>query len=101
MKIMDLEKIVEVASRVFDEQTYEDLQEIQKQFGKTFSQAKIIANIAVGMLARIAELDDGAASRSVFDPMEKAINSGVALMAEKPDVESEPVTESSDFTDIA
>ncbi len=82
MKNMTLQKIVDLAAKVFDEQNLEDLQSMQKHFDKSFNQAKAIATIAVGMVARIAGLDEGTSSRSVFDPIGKCVSRGVTLLEE-------------------
>ena len=54
----DLEYYVNVAKAMFDQQTGEELAEIKAHFGQAFNEAKIVATIAVKMLARIAELNE-------------------------------------------
>jgi hypothetical protein len=61
----DLEYYVNVARAVFAQQTGEELQQIKNHFGKAYDEAKIVALIAVKMVARIAGLKQDPSTRSL------------------------------------
>lgn len=54
--MLNLGHIVSVAKQVFDEQTGEELAQIKEHFGAAFDEAKLVAEIAVKMFARITGL---------------------------------------------
>lgn len=51
--LYDLEFYVNVAQEIFDTQTGEELQDIKEHFGVAFKESKIVAMIAVKLVARI------------------------------------------------
>lgn len=62
----DLAYYVNVARRVFDEQTGEELAELKDHFGGAYDEAKSVALLAVKMFARIAGIENADTSRG-FD----------------------------------
>lgn len=66
MTVYDVEYYVNVAKAIFDQQTGAELAEIKAHFGTAYHETKIVALIAVNMLARIAGLkEDTDLSRGV------------------------------------
>ena len=71
--LYDLEYFVNVAKAVFDQQTGEELAEIKKHFGAAYNEAKIVALVAVKLLARIAGLKEESQTRTIT-PMDRLVN---------------------------
>lgn len=66
----DLEYFVNVAKAVFDQQTGEELERMKDHFGKAYDEAKIVAIIAVKMVARIAGLREEPADTRSISPVD-------------------------------
>ena len=71
--LYDLEYYVNVAKAVFDQQTGDELAEIKKHFGAAYNEAKIVALVAVKLLARIAGLKEESQTRTIT-PMDRLVN---------------------------
>ena len=71
--VYDLEYFVNVAKAIFDKQTGDELAEIKKHFGAAYNEAKIVALVAVKLLARIAGLKEESQTRTIT-PMDRLVN---------------------------
>lgn len=71
--VYDLEYYVNVAKAIFDQQTGDELAEIKKHFGAAYNEAKIVALVAVKLLARIAGLKEESQTRTIT-PMDRLVN---------------------------
>ena len=71
--VYDLEYYVIVAKAIFDQQTGDELAEIKKHFGAAYNEAKIVALVAVKLLARIAGLKEESQTRTIT-PMDRLVN---------------------------
>ena len=73
MTVYDVEYYVNVAKAIFDKQTGDELAEIKKHFGGAYNEAKIVAMVAVKLLARIAGLKEESQTRTIT-PMDRLVN---------------------------
>lgn len=80
MKI-NLHLVANIARKMFDEQSLEDLKAIKAHFGESYSEAKVVALIAVKMIARIAALEDAQprALNGATDALDRLAAAGLAL----------------------
>ena len=72
--VYDLEYYVNVAKAIFDQQTGDELAEIKKHFGAAYNEAKIVALVAVKLLARIAGLKEEESQSRTITPMDRLVN---------------------------
>ena len=70
----DLEYYVNIAKAVFDQQTGEELADIKAHFGKAYDETKIVAMVAVKMLARIAGLKEELTTTRGLNMIETLVN---------------------------
>jgi hypothetical protein len=75
----DLEYFVNIAKEVFSEQTVEEVQQLQEHFDKAYDEAKVVAMIAVTMVARIAHLsqDSHLNTTRALDPLDLLVAKGI------------------------
>ena len=76
----DLAYYVNVAKAVFDQQTGEELAEINAHFGSAYNEAKIVAMVAVKMLARIAGLQEEPATARGLERIETLVERAMASL---------------------
>lgn len=76
----DLEYYVNVAKAIFDQQTGEELDEIKTHFGAAYNEAKIVAMVAVKMLARIAGLREEPDTSRGFNLVDRLVDQAMASM---------------------
>ena len=74
MTVYDVEYYVNVAKAIFDKQTGDELAEIKKHFGTAYNEAKIVALVAVKLLARIAGLKEEESQTRTITPMDRLVN---------------------------
>ena len=56
-RTLNLTKIASIADKLFSAQTAEELAEMKTHFGTAYTEGKAIAQIAVEMAVRIADID--------------------------------------------
>lgn len=78
--IYDLEYCVNVAKAVFDQQTGEELADLKAHFGKAYDEAKLVAMIAVKMLARIAGLREEPGTSRGVNLIERFVDQAMTSM---------------------
>ena len=78
--IYDLEYYVNVAKAVFDQQTGEELADIKAHFGQAYNEAKIVALVAVKMLARIAGLREEPGTSRGVNLIERLVDQAMTSM---------------------
>ena len=71
---------VNVAKAVFDQQTGEELADIKAHFGQAYNEAKIVATIAVKMLARVAGLKEEPEISRGLNMVDKLVDRAMASM---------------------
>lgn len=76
----DLEYYVNVAKAVFDQQTGEELADIKAHFGTAYHEARIVAMIAVKMLARIAGLREEPGTSRGVNLIERLVDQAMTSM---------------------
>jgi hypothetical protein len=76
----DLEYVVNVAKAVFDRQTGEELAQLKTHFGEAYQEAKIVALIAVRMVARIAGLQEEPADTRHVSPVDTLVKRALLTM---------------------
>lgn len=76
----DLEYYVNVAKAVFDQQTGEELADIKAHFGQAYNEAKIVALVAVKMLARIAGLREEPGTSRGVNLIERLVDQAMTSM---------------------
>ena len=76
----DLEYYVNVAKAVFDRQTGEELADIKAHFGQAYNEAKIVALVAVKMLARIAGLREEPGTSRGVNLIERLVDQAMTSM---------------------
>ncbi len=84
-RTISMQRIVDVAAKIFDEQSFDDIRKMQVHFGEAFTQAKIIASIAVGMVARVADLQDDSTARSLPSELDRLIETGLTRLEKDAD----------------
>ena len=75
----DIEYYTNVAKKVFDEQTEEELQRLKDHFGAAFDEAKIVAQIATSMVIRVLGVEQDAETRAA-SPIDTLVERGLAMM---------------------
>lgn len=76
----DLEYYVNVAKAVFDQQTGEELADIKAHFGQAYNEAKIVALVAVKMLARIAGLREKPVTSRGLNLVDRLVDQAMTSM---------------------
>lgn len=76
----DLEYYVNVAKAIFDQQTGEELASIKQHFGEAYNEAKIVALVAVKMLARIAGLREEPDTSRGFNMVERLVDQAMTRL---------------------
>ena len=76
----DLEYYVNVAKAIFDQQTGEELADIKAHFGQAYNEAKIVALVAVKMLARIAGLREEPGTSRGVNLIERLVDQAMTSM---------------------
>lgn len=78
--VYDLEYYVNVAKAMFDQQTGEELADLKAHFGQAYNEAKLVAIVAVKMLARIAGLcEEDSLSRGA-SPIDRLVDRAMENM---------------------
>ena len=76
----DLEYYVNVAKAIFDQQTGKELADIKAHFGQAYNEAKIVALVAVKMLARIAGLREEPGTSRGVNLIERLVDQAITSM---------------------
>lgn len=77
----DLAYYVNVAKAIFDQQTGEELADIKAHFGNAYDEAKIVALVAVKMLARIAGLQEEPAATRGMTPVDRLVDRAISKLS--------------------
>ena len=76
----DLEYYVNVAKAIFDQQTGEELADIKAHFGQAYNEAKLVALVAVKMLARIAGLREEPGTSRGLNLVDRLVDQAMTSM---------------------